>query len=86
MINIIDIYKDIKPNINIKNMKIKTNNMLIKNNILISFENLFKLNVTSMKINIIIEIAEMKVSKSINIGINISINLNSLMIRKMKSR
>lgn len=60
--------------------------MLIKNSILISFENLFKLNVISMKINIIIEIAEMKISKSINIGINISINLSSLRIRKMKSR
>lgn len=67
-------------------MKIKTDNMLIKNNILISFENLFKLNVISMKINIIIEIAEMKVSKSINIGINMSINLNGLRIKKMKSR
>lgn len=67
-------------------MKIKTDNMLIKNNILISFENLFKLNVISMKINTIIEIAEMKVSKSINIGINMSINLNSLRIRIMKSR
>lgn len=61
-------------------MKIKTDNMLIKNNILISFENLFKLNVISMKINIIIEITEKKVSKSTKFGISISINF----IRKIK--
>lgn len=61
-------------------MKIENNNMLIMNNISISFENLFKLNVISMRINIIIINAEKKVSNSINIGINMSINF----IRKIK--
>ncbi len=60
--------------------------MLIMNSISISFENLFKLNVMSMKINIIIINVEKKVSKSINIDINISINLSKRMIRIIKSR
>lgn len=60
--------------------------MLIMNTICISFENLFKLNVMSMKINIIIINVEKKVSKSINIGINMSINFirNRMMIIKSR--
>ena len=56
------------------------------NSILISFENFFRLNVISMKINIVIINAEKKVSKSIKLGISMSINFirNRMMIIKSR--
>lgn len=56
------------------------------NSIFISFENLFKSNVISMKINNIIINAESKVSKNIKFGISMSINFirNKMMIIKSR--
>jgi hypothetical protein len=56
------------------------------NSISISFENLFRLNVLSMRINIIIINTEKKVSKSTKFGMSISINFirNRMMIIKSR--